>query len=268
MTRPIARHLCPTRAIVNKLVSSAFIRRMSPKSAYAGPMTLELVGEPAPADDVPGGVDNAPKSGEKPAGATLAADTDSSLAEATKEFDQGRIDGPLWTRSVVGAKGDKAHAKAAYLRARATALQAQKRDPGSGSAAPQTWMPSGSDDLPARTGSRPPAVASKADRGDSGDARARPAGPASRPPADVGRADPSQSSDATAWLRSPAGILAALTLLVVVATLSYALWPRDSEMEATVAGVAPGGARSAAAPASNAPARQDQGQGFMARFRT
>ncbi len=226
-------------------------------------MTLELVGEPAPAY-VSGGVDNAAKAGEEPAGATLTVDTAKSMAEATKEFDEGRIDGPLWTRSVVGAKGDKAQAKAAYLRARATALQAQKRDPRAASAAPQAWMPSASGDLPAGAASRPPALAGRADRGHSGDATARPAGPASRPATGVGKADRGESSDATTWLRSPAGILAMLTLLVVVATLSYALWPRNSEMEATVAGVVPGGARSASVPASNASTRQVQGQGFVA----
>ncbi len=226
-------------------------------------MTLELVGEPVPANDAPDGADDAPKAGEKPAGASLTMDTDNSLAEATKEFDQGRIDGPLWTRSVVGAKGDKAQAKAAYLRARATALQALKKDHGATSAAPQAWMPSASDDLPAGAASRPPAVAGKADQGRSAVTTARQASPASHPPVDVGNADRGERSDATAWLRSPAGVLAVLTLLVVVSTLSYALWPHNSTMDAAAAGVAPGGARSASVLASNPQARPEQGQGFM-----
>ena len=235
---------------------------MPQKSPYDGPLTLELVGGPASPHDVPSEGADAPKAAAKPIDASIIVDTDNFLAEANREFDQGRIDGPLWTRSVGGANGDKAQAKAAYLRARATTLQALKRDPGAASAAPQAWMPSASDDLPVGGVSHSPAVAAKADRGKNSDATARPAGPVSRSRSAIGKADRSESSDATVWLRSPAGIVAMLTLLVVVATLSYALWPRNSAMEATVAGVAPGGARSASVLTSN-PARQDQGQGFM-----
>jgi hypothetical protein len=53
--------------------------------------------------------------------------TDKFLAEATGEYDAGRIDQALWVRAVAQCNGDRALAKPAYLLARATALRVEKR---------------------------------------------------------------------------------------------------------------------------------------------
>jgi cytochrome c-type biogenesis protein CcmH/NrfG len=50
------------------------------------------------------------------------------LAEATLEFETGHIEQPLWAQAMEKAAGDPAEAKTVYLRARATALQVEKRE--------------------------------------------------------------------------------------------------------------------------------------------
>jgi len=91
-------------------------------------MALELVGDPAPARDMPIDVGNG-----SPAVATLAVTAgmtspDRFLAVAIREYEEGCIDQPLWARAVVQAQGDETSALAAYLRARATALKVIKRN--------------------------------------------------------------------------------------------------------------------------------------------
>jgi Flp pilus assembly protein TadD len=63
-------------------------------------------------------------------GATLtpAGAAERFLAEATLEFDAGRIDQPLWMRAVTNANGDEAAARTAYLKARATAIRIARRE--------------------------------------------------------------------------------------------------------------------------------------------
>ncbi len=56
----------------------------------------------------------------------LASETTSTvdyIAIAKKEFEEGRIDQPLWARAFVEARGDESSALPNYLRARATALR-------------------------------------------------------------------------------------------------------------------------------------------------
>ena len=48
--------------------------------------------------------------------------------EATRQYEEGHIDAPLWTRALAQANGDKETAVAIYLRARATALRLLNRD--------------------------------------------------------------------------------------------------------------------------------------------
>jgi Flp pilus assembly protein TadD len=50
------------------------------------------------------------------------------LACATREYEQGRIDQPLWVRAIAQVQGDETLAVAAYLHARATALRVVNRD--------------------------------------------------------------------------------------------------------------------------------------------
>jgi tetratricopeptide (TPR) repeat protein len=51
------------------------------------------------------------------------------LAEANREYNEGRIDQPLWDRALVQSGGDMDAATMSYLRARATALRVLQRDP-------------------------------------------------------------------------------------------------------------------------------------------
>ena len=53
----------------------------------------------------------------------VSRSADDHLAEATREFDNGKIDKPLWARAMELAENDVDAAKPGYLRARATALR-------------------------------------------------------------------------------------------------------------------------------------------------
>lgn len=60
---------------------------------------------------------------------TPAADSpERFLREATKQYEEGHIDQPLWDRAMAQANNDKAAATATYLSARATALRVLDRD--------------------------------------------------------------------------------------------------------------------------------------------
>jgi tetratricopeptide (TPR) repeat protein len=91
-------------------------------------MALELVDYPAPAGDMPIDVGNGSPAVAKPAVTAGMTSPDRFLAVAIREHEVGCIDQPLWARAVVQARGDETLAVAAYLRARATALQLIKRD--------------------------------------------------------------------------------------------------------------------------------------------
>ena len=54
--------------------------------------------------------------------------SDEFLASAVKEYREGHIDPTLWARASAQSGDDKSLVIAAYLRARATALQLEKRD--------------------------------------------------------------------------------------------------------------------------------------------
>jgi cytochrome c-type biogenesis protein CcmH/NrfG len=53
--------------------------------------------------------------------------SDKLIAEASREFDEGLVNQPLWMKMLVKAGGDKAEAKTAYLRARAAELRTAHR---------------------------------------------------------------------------------------------------------------------------------------------
>jgi Flp pilus assembly protein TadD len=57
-----------------------------------------------------------------------AADEARYLDEATREFESGEIDKPLWAKALDLSGGDAALAKSGYLRARATALRVARRN--------------------------------------------------------------------------------------------------------------------------------------------
>ena len=54
--------------------------------------------------------------------------TDRFVREATKQYEEGHIDQPLWDRALAQSDGDKALAAATYLQARALALKLLDRD--------------------------------------------------------------------------------------------------------------------------------------------
>ena len=53
---------------------------------------------------------------------------DRFLIAATKEFEAGIVEQPLWVRALAQASGDRTRGTQGYLRARATALRVQKRE--------------------------------------------------------------------------------------------------------------------------------------------
>ncbi len=90
-------------------------------------MTLELKREAPAPTPVVATPQPAPVAPERPL--TLIGRGDEAfMAEAVREFDKGRVDQPLWVRSLAQADGDVATAKPAYLRARAVALRLERRD--------------------------------------------------------------------------------------------------------------------------------------------
>lgn len=99
------------------------------------PMTLELVPFEQPEAESPSAptpqaleIDIVPM-GTKPSGVPPAAsEQDRFEREAMRQYEEGHIDEPLWTRALAQANGDKEAAVAVYLRARATALRLLNRD--------------------------------------------------------------------------------------------------------------------------------------------
>jgi Flp pilus assembly protein TadD len=203
-------------------------------------MKLELVGDAAPAPDLSIDTASAAPAAASPSIASGMTRADRFLAEATREFQEGHVDQPLWVRALVEVQGDQTLAEAGYLRARATALQVLKRDKRAERAGRRTRA------SPTGHGS--------------------PVGSAPRQQVDFG--------PVKAWLRSPMAILGMLISLVIFVTLVIALWPRNPIIEPTVAVRTPGGsgpgsptgtAKSLVAsnPAAINAASQDPGQNFM-----
>ncbi len=64
---------------------------------------------------------------DMPEGAAAAAAADPMMAEALREYQNGNIDLPLWSRAIAQHESDQPKAVAAYLQARATALKLERR---------------------------------------------------------------------------------------------------------------------------------------------
>jgi tetratricopeptide (TPR) repeat protein len=98
---------------------------MNSRKPDAKPLELELVAIDTPADD-PSRNDGAPTQPAKSLGITSA---DPFLEEAAREYQTGKVDKALWSRTMaVKGNDDESIAIAAYLRARATAIEAERRN--------------------------------------------------------------------------------------------------------------------------------------------
>jgi len=168
--------------------------------------------------------------------ASATTSTVDYIAVAKKEFEEGRIDQPLWARAFVEARGNEASAMPSYLRARATALRVKDRERAGRQAR-------------AATPSHAPS-ANSASRHAASDAARRNAG---------------SDTMAKAWLRSPITILGMLISLVIAVTLIIASRPA---VEPIVASRSTGGAQPGPTAASvksmiasNGAAREETGAG-------
>jgi len=98
---------------------------MNSKKPDARPVELELVAMDPPAGE-PSRDDGAPAQPAKSLGITSA---DPFLEEAAREYQSGKVDKALWARAMAVKGGDdESIAVAAYLRARATTLEAERRN--------------------------------------------------------------------------------------------------------------------------------------------
>ena len=107
----------------------------SAKTMESKPMNLELVPfdqpkpETSPASaPVALEIDIVPMGKKQAEAPPTGAAPDRFEREATRQYEEGHIDAPLWTRALAQANGDKETAVAIYLRARATALRLLNRD--------------------------------------------------------------------------------------------------------------------------------------------
>ena len=98
-------------------------------------MKLELVPVDQPEADTPPAapalaleIDIVPMGGKRAGQPALDPNLDKFLREATRQYEEGHIDAPLWTRALAQANDDKETAVGIYLRARATALRLLNRD--------------------------------------------------------------------------------------------------------------------------------------------
>jgi tetratricopeptide (TPR) repeat protein len=212
---------------------------------------LELAGDPAPADDSVIVIDYSSPAVAKPVITAGMTSEERFLAQATREYQAGTIDQPLWARAVALAQGDDVAALDAYLRGRATALRVLDRATRRERA-----------DLRERALREPHETTAEA---------TSPDGVASRKASRIGRGN----LDATARRRIV--IAAMLGLLVVVVGLLGVYWAGDSTDETSVAARAPAAFRSGpatrtknrvAAPGNAAvdANSEDPGQEFMTRI--
>lgn len=122
----------------------------------AKPLTLELVPFEQPKAEAPPApasttleIEIVPVGGKGAGEPAPGANSDRFLREAMRQYEEGHIDAPLWTRALAQANDDKDAAVGIYLRARATALRLLNRDlrterrPAS---APPTGAPGDADD--------------------------------------------------------------------------------------------------------------------------
>ena len=106
----------------------------APASAGAGSGTREPHNGSADAKTAPAPYNAAvpaatsSSSGAEVAGDFTATTADKFLTAATKEFEAGIVDQPLWKHAVAQSAGDRTAATNNYLRARATALRVAKRE--------------------------------------------------------------------------------------------------------------------------------------------
>ena len=92
------------------------------------PLSLEAMDAPKRAGDVFGDPGATAPVVPPPGSDIVVAGTDLFFAQATREYDEGLINQVLWTKVLASSAGDKAKAKLAYLRSRATELRLAKRD--------------------------------------------------------------------------------------------------------------------------------------------
>ena len=101
---------------------------MANVSSTAGPPSPDRVDAPSPsADGADAGADGAAPVA-RPGDSVAPRSMDAWLAGATREYESGWIDQPLWAHCLAQSDGDEEKTKAAYLRTRAIALQIAKRD--------------------------------------------------------------------------------------------------------------------------------------------
>lgn len=166
----------------------------------ARPSRLELVDVPLPPPGPSTHAANNAFVARTFAAATGASDAVDYFAIATREFEEGRIDQPLWARAFAESGGDESSARPNYLRARANALRIKAR-------AKQTERPGGGAQAPR--------------------ARATSAGSASprRATTDIARRNAGHEGGIKTLLRSPIAILAMLIVAVIGVALAIALAP-------------------------------------------
>jgi len=98
---------------------SAELQKSTESAAIAVPSTTPAVADRSADPAAPG----APAVAASAAEASAATAADRYLVAATREYESGKVDPPLWERAVELAGGDHAVAVPGYLRARATALR-------------------------------------------------------------------------------------------------------------------------------------------------
>jgi Flp pilus assembly protein TadD len=149
--------------------------RMNAKQPSAKPFELELVAiDPPPGDP---SQSNGPPTQTRSLGITNA---DFYLEEAAREYQNGKVDQALWSRTILVAGDDESIAIAAYLRGRAAALRleqaARSGKPASGGEGAKSGavdaarrpgpgrVPGGDGPATTRSGGEDPAAAGRANR--------------------------------------------------------------------------------------------------------
>ncbi len=105
-----------------------------------------------------------PSAGVIPEAEPRSDGADRYLARATREYEKGHIIQPLWVRAVAQADGDETLARAAYLRARATAMRLTEREKRTDMAARIALAPQGAEPPEAPPQSSDVAASDKAGR--------------------------------------------------------------------------------------------------------
>jgi tetratricopeptide (TPR) repeat protein len=100
---------------------------MDAKSSRSQPLALEPLDGPTAGGDPVRATGAEFPAGAGPRGLRITT-ADEFLARAAQEYQEGHIDQALWTRTSAQIGADQELVVAAYLRARATSLQLQKRD--------------------------------------------------------------------------------------------------------------------------------------------